>query len=166
MEKETEKLIEILTEELRVHADLLRFARAMNDAIKTSDLSLIGSATERYDALSGQMEDLEERRLEVCRRIAARPDIRRHHLTLRDIIALASDPRKSKLTQLRNSLRSSIMELTGLNTENNILLKESLTAITRSFEVVSVRTTAPSGYRKGGNAGPTTTVRHLINKTA
>jgi len=166
MNKETEQLVEILTEELRVHSELLQSAQSMNDAVKSSDLSAIRNTTERYDTLSGQMEELEERRLGICRLVASLPGIGRHHLTLRDIIALVPSPLKGTLTQLRNSLRRNIMELSSLNTENNILLDESLTAITKSFEVVSVRTTAPSGYKRSGNAGPTTTVKHLINKTA
>ncbi len=166
MNKEIDRLTEILTEELRVQSDLLQSAQKMNDAIKSSDLSLIGNATERYDTLSGQMEDLEERRLGVCREIAALPHVGRHHLTLRDIIGLITGPKKSTLIDLRNTLRKNIMELTRLNTENNILLRESLSAITKSFEVVSVRTSAGAGYKRSGSAGPTTTVKHLINKTA
>jgi flagellar biosynthesis/type III secretory pathway chaperone len=164
-EESIAQLIAVLTEELKVHENLVEIAQKMNDAIKRREIRDVQQQTQRYDVLVGRLEELEEQRLAACDAFAETGGQR--HLTLTAIIStLKMEPQRGELSKLRSLLKEKLMALSRLNTANHILLEASLTIIAKNFELMLRTREKFQGYGHGGAATSRIVTRNFLNKIA
>ena len=65
-----DELTTVLSSERDVQSNLIEIARIMNEAVRAQHVERVHSCTLAYDTCAGRMEELEGRRIELCRRFA------------------------------------------------------------------------------------------------
>ena len=166
MDKQFEELKYILTDELKIHNELVKIAGEMSNAIKEKNVDLVQMLTGKYDTIIGQVEFIEARRLELCDRIAKTVKPENHHMNLINLIKIMPKEEQKPFTELRASLKGKIDELVKINTSNRLLLNESLMAIKKNFELFSQFQNKFNGYKKSGTMDKKTVKRTIVNQTA
>jgi flagellar biosynthesis/type III secretory pathway chaperone len=137
----------------------------MNEAIKTEQLDEVQAANRLYDALTCQIEKLEENRLEISDKIAVHFGLTRH-LNLAGTLALFPLTHKRRIAEAGKNLRSVIIKLHKINASNRILLQESLFIIAKTFEVISAASYKFKGYKQLGKKDSSKINRTIINTVA
>ncbi len=166
IEELTQQLAEALSDEIRVHTELVETAEQMREAIKRKDLHDVQQTTSHYDTRVGRIEDIEERRLAVCDSLCEALGKAKRHLNLSGIIGALPPDTRTSLAQLRSQLKDKISQLSRLNTSNNILLEASLAAVAKSFEVMARSHQRLDGYGRTGTPASKTVSRNIVNKIA
>lgn len=166
MEKQYEELKSVLADELSIHSDLVKTAEKMNAAIKKKDVDTVKILTARYDEYIGQIETLENKRLELCDGITKALKPQNRHMNLKSIIAMMPKEQQKPFSDIGTSMKKKINELSRLNTSNQILLNESLTAIGKKFELITQFQNKLAGYKQSGTIDKEQVRRNIINHIA
>ncbi len=166
MEKQFEELKFLLTEELNLHADLVKKAKEMNDAIKGKEVARVQLLTALYDTTIGQIEVLEVRRLEVCDAISQTLMLKTRHTNLHGLLQYIPKEERESFALLRDSLKTRLQELVRTNTSNQILLNESLQAIGKNFEILVQQQSKFANYKKSGAMSKETVKKSIVNHIA
>lgn len=166
MDKLLEELNAILAEELTIHAELVKNAQEMNTALKIKDLAKVQRFTTQFDVCIAQVEMLETRRLEACDALTRLLSPKNKHLNLQSIISLIPGEKRIPLVKIHTALKENINALIKLNTANQILLNESLVAISKNFEIIVQEQDKHSGYKRSGAKDTKSIRRSIVNHIA
>ena len=166
MEKQFDELKTILTDELKIHNEVVKTASELNDAIKEKNVDAVQMLTAGYDTYIGQIELLEVRRLEFCDAIAKALKPQNNHMNLQNLIAIMPKELQKPFSELRTSLKSKVSELLRINTSNQLLLNESLEGIKKNFDLVSQLQNRFAGYKQSGARDKTPVKKNLLNQIA
>ena len=161
-----EALTTILSDESAVQQNLIAAARAMNEAVRQRNVEQIHACTQAYDTFSGRMEELEIRRMALCRqfsRIRLGSDV---VIKLASIESAAEGTVKNLIAELGSVLRRGVAELTRLATENRILLEAHISGITHNIETLCQTQNHLANYRFSGAKDTTPLRRNLLPQTA
>jgi flagellar biosynthesis/type III secretory pathway chaperone len=166
MEKESRQLLSILEKQSDLHNDLIKIAENMNKAIKKNDINKIHILTSQFDEYTGQIDQMETKRLELCDKIALISKSKLKHLTLQQIIQLLPGNYVQSFIQIKTELKQKILDLKKINSSNQILLNESLLLIKKDFEFMAKIKNKLNGYGQNGKIDTKTTQRNIVNHIA
>ncbi len=166
MDSQFDELKKVLSDEVEIHNSLVKTAQDMNKFIKEKDIAAIQRLTALFDAYSGQIESKENRRLEICDNLTKKIKPENRHTNLNAIISLLPENQRKVFTEIRNSLKAKISELSKLNTSNRILLNESLEVIAKNFDLIMQFQNKLAGYKQSGTMDKTPVRRNIVNQTA
>lgn len=166
MEKMFEELKTVLSEELKIHTDCVKTAGDMNKAIKEKNVDSVQRLTNSFDISLAQIEIIETRRLDLCDTITRALQPHSRHLSLQNIIALLPEEEQAFFIEIRTSLKKKISELAAINTSNQLLLKESLVAIGKNFELFAESQNRHAGYKQTGTMATQSVRRNIVNHVA
>ena len=166
MENESRELKSILEKQLDLHKDLIRIAGNMNSAIKKNDINEIHALTCKFDEYTGQIDQLETKRLEICDKIAILSKSESKHLNLQQIIQLLPKNSAQSFMRLKIELKQKLLDLKKINSSNQILLNESLLLIKKDFEFMARLQNKLSGYGQNGKIEVKAVKRSIVNHIA
>ena len=166
MDKKFEELKTVLSQEQDIYTSLAVTAEQMNRAIKAKGVDEVKQLTSRFDTCVVQVDLLEAKRLELCDAIAKEHKSEHQHLNLRRIITLLPEKEQKEFLDIRTSLKTKIHELSKVNISNQLLLKESLTAIGKKFELISYAQNIKSGYKHTGSMDTGQVRKSIVNQIA
>lgn len=161
-----EELKMVLTDELNIHTDCVKIATTMNTAIKEKEVNRVQRLTGQFDVLTGQIEALEVRRLELCDEITLAFKPQNKHLNLLSVIALIPQKEQKSFLEIRTSLKEKINEMSRTNTSNQLLLHESITVISKNFELIAESQNRLAGYKQTGTMEKKLVQKNIINHIA
>lgn len=154
METLLEKLEKILKSELDEHITFLDTARAFNHAIKEEDLGKIEQQRLVQDETVCRIEKLEDQRMECCTELAQSLGIGSRPFRLAQLLEKLPEHWRSRLEDIRRTLRNKVNELSKMNISNRILLEEGLRMVEHTFS--SIRKCGSSRYAAYGQRGQVT----------
>jgi ABC-type branched-subunit amino acid transport system ATPase component len=166
MEHDVALLKNILTRELEIHTRLVKTAQEMNAAIKTKNLTTIQELATEYDLYAVQIEELEEKRIEVCGAIATGMDRKPAVITMDQILARLQETEKNELGRIRKDLKEMIRVLSQQTRSNQILLEETLRRIAMEFKIYDSAQNRFSGYKLSGKMRTDGVRRPLFSQKA
>jgi len=166
MDKKFDELKTALSQELDIYTSLVKTAESMNRSIKEKSVDEVKQLTSRFDTYIEQVERLESRRLEICDAIVKEHKPQKQHLNLRTIITLLPEEEQRPFLDIRTSLKAKINELSKLNISNELLLKESLAAIGKKFELITHSQNNIAGYKHTGNMDKDPVRKSIVNHIA
>lgn len=167
MDEKIKELADILHKQSEFHKGLIIAAKEMNGYIKTKNLEGIQKVIIKYDHLTGQIEDLEQKRLILCDTIAKKKLKENSHLNIKQLInILENEDEKSILLKKRNNLKEKIDEFSKLNSQNNILLAERIEDIDINIKMIAGHVNKPAAYGNNGIMDNSKINRHMINRVA
>jgi hypothetical protein len=167
MNDRIDELITVLTKEVEAHRLLIAAASGMNAALRKGDLAAVQTAGRQYDECICRIQEMEEKRLELCDGICNRTDTAAGHASLLAAIDAADPGCKNRLIDLRLQLREAVNDLSKVNYSNQVLCQESLVSIAKTFEMMATQeTTRYSGYKKQGTRDVVRGSRRIINAVA
>lgn len=167
MEVKIKSLIDLLEKQEYLHDDLIASGNLMNSYIKEKNMNGIQEITLRYDHLTNQIEDLENKRLVLCDEIAKEQQSKNSHLNLKQVIELINDKNeKNILEKRRASLKSKIREFSFLNSKNNILIQDRISDIDSNVKLIADQVNKAAAYGKKGQMSEGKVNRHLLNRVA
>jgi uncharacterized coiled-coil DUF342 family protein len=155
----------ILRSEARVNAELVAAAQEMCAAIKAADVAKVQKLTTRYDELSFQMQQLEEKRLETADALARELGIRAGHVRMAELVKALPAECRPALLEVRAELQRRIAELTRVTASIQVLLEESLATVARIVTLASRAASKTTGYGQGGVKVEDGRRRVIVNKT-
>lgn len=164
--EEVDALKEVLTRELTIHEELIETANRLNAALRENRLEEVRDISARYDSCTCRIEHLEQERLAVCDRLAARLGLPDRHVNIRRLLDSLPGEEREGLAKVRDRLKQKLGSLARVNTSNRILMEESLQEISRTVEFMSRAGGKPAGYRRGGKLDTSVMRRSMINRTA
>ena len=138
MEKDKlEQLIEMLTSQCSVLADLVSVAERQRQALLDGDQSGVEATTKEQDELLVELHQWEAERLALLNGSSL------HGIVLDELIDVAPEEMRATLVGLRDEARALVDELTTLNETNAQLLRQELALVELYMSILS----ADSGYR-------------------
>jgi len=161
-----EELADVLAHETAVQRDLLAAAIAMNEAVKLHNDEKVRALTGLFDTLSGQMEDLEAQRIELCRNFARTTLHTDVTVKLATIVASAPEGLSARITECGQKLKSGVMELARLTTETRVFIEAHLSGISNNVQLLCQHANKLNNYRFSGTVDPSPVRRTLVNRTA
>lgn len=164
METTGTTLVDVLERQCRCHEQLVQAARAMNDALKRGDVAAVRGATALYDTIMQESGELEEKRLELCDRVAAHLVPPRTHVTIAAIMESCSAGMATQLGGMRERLRTLIHELQSVVASNEVMLQEGLHAIDKRFELMATGHKKFTGYQSRGTMETPTVNLSILNR--
>ena len=167
MNNSIDELIVHLELESRVLDTLLTASNSLNTAIKNRNLTAIDAAVAQYDAETGQLEALEEKRLILSDAITHAAGITTRHPDMTALIRCVTDETLSKkLAALRVTLKGKMADIVVLKAENAVLLSETLGYISKTFELMATSKNPYPAYKRKGTPDNCSIKRNLINTMA
>lgn len=160
------QLASLLECELNEHRVLTETARKMNEALHKRDVGAVRTHSSRYDECTCRIEEMEEKRLEICDALTKLLGHENRHLTLPSIIDRIPTEFRSELTGLRTALKAEIAKLTKLNMSNQVFLEESLITVAQTVKILAAGRAKTVGYKQGGKPTEDAGNRTIINRTA
>ncbi len=153
----------LLEKETEVQHGLLVAARAMRDAVKRADVPAVKGFTEIFDSLSGSMEELEIKRVKLCREFAL--EVFGKEVTVK-IAAIESNagPLREKISALGKVLKTGVGELVRLATELSILLEENVGFIGNTVRSMCTRPNNLGNYGAFGGIDKTPLRMNFVNQ--
>lgn len=153
LKRATGMLEGILTRQTAIHRDMLVVAGDKQDAIIKGDLEKLEKAVLDERALVAKIEEEERKRLAVMPLVkaglGAPPEVEK----LSDVIALMPEPEKSRMTAVREELKT-VLEECQLRTRHNAeLLKASLEHVEAFLRTLSEETARNKTYTRDGKRG-------------
>ncbi len=155
-----EELVEILGEQLVVQDRISTAAKMLREAIVSRDLGSITRVLSEYDTLTEQMDSLERDRIDLTKEFS---EITIAHPRLTHILPYLPEEYKTKLLGLRTQLQSKIKGNARMNSDNTILLEESLINIHKNVMMIVSAKASHKGYRMNGKSGDAQP-RNFVNK--
>lgn len=152
MEKRLEELESILSKELDLHNSLLEVTKEFSEAIKVNNIELIRKKTTEQDEHICSIERLEESRNDCCKSILGQSDSTSNNVKFSYILDTIPASWKNRLSTLQRSLKSTIQELTSINTSNRILLEEADRMIGKTLTYFNQSEKASVSYGQYGKA--------------
>lgn len=167
MDVKIKELAGLLEKQEKLHEDLINSANTMNSFIKEKNIEGISEIVSRYDHLTGQVEELENRRLILCDEIAVAKLARKAHLNLKQLLEiLKDDEEKSLLQKRRDSLKTKIAEFSLINSKNNVLIQDRILDIDNNVKIIADHVNKPAAYGKQGKMSEGKVNRHMLNRIA
>lgn len=167
MEVKIKSLVDLLEKQEYLHNELIASANLMNSYIKEKNMNGIQEITSRYDHLTNQIEDLENKRLILCDEIALEKQSKNSHLNIKQVIELLNDEKdKSILEKRRASLKSKINDFSFLNSKNNILIQDRISDIDSNVKMIADQVNKAAAYGKKGQMSEGKVNRHILNRIA
>ncbi len=166
MDEKFDELKSVLSHELEIYESLVKTADQMNQAIKQKEVDDVKQLTSRFDTYIEQVDMLESRRLEICDAIAREIKSEKQHMNLHNIITLLPKEKQQPFLEIRTSLKFKINELSKVNISNQLLLKESLIAIGKKFELILQSQNSIAGYKHTGNMDKEPIRKNIFNHIA
>ncbi len=164
MDKLFEDLKTVLTDELTLHSELVNAAEKMNHAIKEKNVEAVHSMTGIYDSIIGQIDTLEAKRLEICDGIAQKGNPPKKHMTLQSALTLLSKKEQEPFFDLRKALKDKVNSLSRINTANELMLNETLLAVSKKFELITHFEVKKGSYKNTGTMDTATVRRNIVNQ--
>lgn len=167
MDENIKELVDLLQKQEEIHDELISSATIMGNCIKEKNIAGIQEITSRYDHLTGQVENIEIKRLELCDKIALEKLATVAHLNLKGILNILDDKDDKKvLEDKRNSLKKKIETFSKLNMRNNILIEDRIEDIDSNVKIIADQVNKPAGYGKAGTMSSGKVNKHMLNRIA
>jgi len=145
---------------------MIATARFLNEAVRGQNVERVHTCTLAYDTLAGRLEELENRRIALCRSFAQICLGTETTVKLATIESAAEGPFRKLIGDLGTNLRRGVADLTKLATENRILLEAHINGITHNVETLCQKQNHLANYRFTGAKDMTPLRRNLLNQTA
>ncbi len=147
-----EELISTLEEENQIYQELIPIAEKKTRIIIKNDLKQLQAVTEQEQNYVDRINALEHKREGIVSNVGVVLSRDPKDLTLKEIVfILKKQPQEQKkLAELRESLRHNIHRLTQVNSQNKVLIDESLEIIEFNMNLIqSTRMSPGNNYDKG-----------------
>ena len=142
-------IIEQLDKLIRLHENLLRLAGDKTEAIKKNDMEKVEKLMLDEQKYIQAINQIETKRQQDVALFLGNPD---GSFTLQDVIGLAEEQDKIRLTEQREQLLALIDDLKQLNSLNQQLIYQSLQYVNLSLDLLRPQS-VHYNYDKPANAG-------------
>lgn len=159
----TQELLSCLRQGIEIAQRIVQELNTQQEALQELDLAGLEVSLPTLEDLTGEMNAVEERRMQAAQKLAAILRLP-EDAPLRDVLTVVPDPIRDQLAQARVELQSLIAEIHHRN-DGNYLLMLSAARFNRGI-LQFLSGTAPTYFKDGasGEAGPTQSV--VLNKKA
>lgn len=123
-----EELITVLEEEDKIYKELVELANQKTPVIVKGDLEGLRDITAKEQDYIGGLNQLEKRRTDVIKDIALVLNQKEEDLTIKAVISLleGQDKEQRKLSEVHDSLRQTLSNISTLNDMNKNLISSAL----------------------------------------
>jgi hypothetical protein len=158
------ELIELLTHENETHKHLIAIANEINKSARAKNIDELQKKCSAYDEQICSLERTEDRRTELCERIADMLNGAAPTGRLISLMEHCEPAQKKRLMEIKTTLTKRLNELKAVNTSNTVLFKEALGDINASIDMIKESTRPKSGYRHKGDIKPAGTNLIMFNQ--
>ncbi|MFW6386514.1 MAG: flagellar protein FlgN [Bacillota bacterium] len=162
MEEKLSALMEILEEERDSFQILLEIAEDKKEKIIENEVEVLKEKVEKENDVISQLEDLEERRVDLVEELSAELGIEGDEIKYSRLIEELPGAWKEKLQPLRQELLSTIDEVHSQNQQNKMLIQEALKLNNFSMHVFTKIMDSDIYNDKG--AAKNNASRHIIDR--
>lgn len=167
MDVKIKELAALLEKQENIHDELINSANTMNTYIKDKNIDGIQNIISKYDHLTGQVEELENKRLALCDEITIAKLARKAHLNLKQLLEILDDNEEKVLLQKRRkSLKEKISQFSIINSKNNILIGDRISDIDSNVKLIADHVNKAAAYGKHGKMSEGKVNRHMLNRIA
>jgi flagellar biosynthesis/type III secretory pathway chaperone len=132
-----EQLTDILANQISGYDSLIALSEIKKDIIVSNDAEALQKITSEENAVVGRVQKLDKNRLAVMNEIAIVLNIQNPDYTLSDLCELIKEQDEyNLLVDLTNDTREKLIKLKAINTQNKVLIENSLEYIEYSVNVM------------------------------
>lgn len=149
-----EELITVLEEEDKKYKELVELANQKTPVIVKGDLDRLKVITAKEQGHIETLNHLEKRRVDVVKDIALVLNQKEEDLTIKAVIALleGQDKEQKKLSEVHDSLRQTLLNISTLNDMNKSLITSALEMAEFNINIIKSMYQAPELGNYGKDA--------------
>lgn len=137
MTVQTQKMLDLLTKQLKLNKSLLKMARQKTDILKEGDIGALNSMMKDEQAHIAAMNQLEEARKKEAAILLSGHPINQNESSLSDLLGIISGKEHEQMQELQRELLSTIRELQEQNALNQELIMQSLQFVNLNLDMLS-----------------------------
>ncbi|MDQ0244759.1 flagellar biosynthesis/type III secretory pathway chaperone [Bacillus fengqiuensis] len=162
---QTQKMLDLLTKQLKLNKSLLKMARQKTDILKEGDIGALNSMMKDEQAHIAAMNQLEEARKKEAAILLSGHPIHQNEPSLSALLDMIRGEEQEQLRSLQTELFNVIGELQERNSLNQELIMQSLQFVNLNLDMLSPSTGMDAyNYQKEETAPAYT--RSLFNSKA
>lgn len=131
-----DELIEVLTDELNTHKDLLSLTNKKTDIIIAGHVNELDKITQIENTIIITVGKLEERREKVVENIKKQLEIQ-EDLSMSDILKYSDEETTKEIEKLKDEFLEIIGDLKNKNQLNNVLIQDNLEFINLNLQLLT-----------------------------
>lgn len=151
MQSFVSELIRILQEEVGSLHKLLELVDEEQETLVRNDAEGLASNVARQEALLGEAEALERRRLEVTEALSRHLRVAPEELTISRLMDLVEEAHSAEIRKLQHTLLDAYQKIEEANRDNELLIRQSMEYITRTLDVLTAYPTRERTYERSGH---------------
>ncbi|MBM7856056.1 flagellar biosynthesis/type III secretory pathway chaperone [Desulfohalotomaculum tongense] len=156
------KLIEVLKEQRKAVAEMIKASEAQNQALRQADIDGLNDAVKRLTLLARQMAGLDSQREEIQLRLEK--DLRlKQGAAISDLLDKAPVEMKIELKQIQLELKKGFQQLQEINALNDVLTKRALQVNSAMLKIFNPR--SGQTYQNSGTIKNEGRPQAVLNKT-
>lgn len=137
MRRELDKLLEILSRELRCYGELAELLSEERDLLSSDDPKKLEELVKRQETIVLELRALEEAKLPLMRKIAGMKGLSSARPTLSQLADLLEEPYGSIISGYVERIRSLLSEIEELNAGNSYLTSKALEFVDGALRMLS-----------------------------